>query len=83
VFKTQPTLKSGIINSSGKVIAATPNTQDAIFTKAQLSNIKNAKFMIIRAVASTTNNGATNVKIYSDYKLDVKIGVQVQLNAKL
>ncbi len=83
IFKIQPLLKSGTLNSLGKVIAPSSTTEDARFTKAQLINIQKAKYILIRAKANTANAGTANVKIYSDYKLDVKLGIQVQLKKKI
>jgi len=82
VFKAQPVLKSGTLNSAGKVISPVSSTNDALYTNAQINNLKNVKFLIIRAKANTSGGGNTPVKIYSDYKLDVKIAIQVQAKIK-
>jgi hypothetical protein len=39
--------------------------------------------VLMKSVEWTTNGGATNVKIYSNYNLDVQIGMEVQLKTKL
>jgi hypothetical protein len=50
--------------------------------RAKLARITGANKIFIRAYGASTNNGNPNVKIYSDYKLTVKIGVQTQLNTQ-
>ncbi|MES2140708.1 MAG: hypothetical protein V4511_13450 [Bacteroidota bacterium] len=83
VIPNQLILRSATVNSTtGKVIAPTSSVYDGTLTKPRLLNLKTSKHLMIKAVANTTNNGTTNVKIYSDYKLDLKIGIQVQVNAK-
>ena len=78
IIPNQLILKSGVLNAAGVVIAPTQNTFNAVVTKARLSNLANAKYVIIKNTESTTNGGSTNVKIYSNYKVDIKIGMEVQ-----
>lgn len=84
VVPNQVLLKSGVVNiNTGLVTSPTPTTYDATLTKARLNNLKTAKYLLVKASANTANGGNTNVKIYSHYKIDFKLGVQVQLKAKL
>ncbi len=50
--------------------------------KARFEKIKKAKKLLVRAVLATTNNGATKVKIYSDYRITVKVSTQAQLKIR-
>lgn len=68
--------------NTGKVTAPTEKTTDVYADRAKLARITGANKLFIRAFGASTNNGNTNVKIYSDYKLTVKIGVQTQLNTQ-
>jgi len=77
IIPNQLILKSGVLNAAGMVIAPTQNTYDALVSKARLANLKNAKYLVIKNVESTTNGGNTNVKIYSNYRVDIKIGMKV------
>jgi len=43
-----------------------------------MDNLLKAEKLIILANLSTTNNGVDKVKIYSDYEIDVKLGVQAK-----
>lgn len=84
IAPNQFVLESASVNTStGKVTAPTDKTYDATLTKARLLNLKTCKYLIVRAKANTTNNGTTPVKIYTDYKLDFKLGLQVQVKAKI
>ncbi len=74
-------LKSGNVDiATGRVTSATQTIFDATLTTARFNKLKKAKNLIIKGIANTTNLGNTNVKIYSDYKLDFKLGIQAQLN---
>ena len=81
VMPNQVLLKSGIVNS-GIVTSPTATIYDAVLNKTRLLNLKTSKYLLIRALANTINGGTTDVKIYSNYKIDVKIGLQVQVKAK-
>ena len=89
VVPNQIILKSGIVNSIvgdpnyGKVTSPSATIFDAVITRPRLLNLKPSKYLLIKAIANTANGGATNVKIYSDYKLDVKLGIQVQVKTKI
>ena len=73
-----------MVNSTtGKVISPTSTIYDGVLSKSRLSNLETSKFLLIKAIANTTNGGSTNVKIYSDYKIDVKMGLQVHVKAKI
>lgn len=85
VSPPQLILASALVNSStGMVTAPTTKTYDATLTKARLDYLtaNNAKYLLVKAKAATANSGATNVKIYSYYKLDFKLGLQVQVRTK-
>ena len=84
VIPNQLILNSAMVNSTtGKVISPTSTIYDGVLSKSRLSNLETSKFLLIKAIANTTNGGSTNVKIYSDYKIDVKMGLQVHVKAKI
>ncbi len=82
VVPNQLILKSANVNASGVVTSPTEKIYDAVVTNTRLQKIKKSKYMLIKAIANTTYGG-TNVKIYSTYKLDVKMGLQVQIKKKI
>jgi hypothetical protein len=58
-------------------------TTDVTFDRARALALKKAKFIIIRAVSATFENGTKNVKIYSDRRLKVKLGARAKMNIKI
>jgi hypothetical protein len=70
------------VDASGKVNSPTTQTTDIKYDKTRLAGIKKATKLIIQGKFNTTNNGNTNVKIYSDYKLDFQVGVEAQIKTK-
>jgi hypothetical protein len=83
IIPNQLILKSGVLNAAGMVIAPTVNIYNTTLTPQRLANLKTTKYMLIKSVEATTNNGTTNVKIYSTYKIDVKIGMEVKLKTTI
>ena len=66
--------ESGAIDGNGRVTTQVETQTDIVMNETQTRNFANASRMIIKAVASTSNNGTTNVKFYNDYELEFKIG---------
>jgi hypothetical protein len=66
--------------TSGRVTTPTSKITDIVADRIKLTRISNANKVLVRATGASTNNGVPNVKIYSDYTIEVKIGVQTQLN---
>ncbi|MBL4653607.1 MAG: hypothetical protein JKY53_12215 [Flavobacteriales bacterium] len=69
---------SGVL-VNGRVTEKTETEVDIHLNKSQTKNFSNATSMIIKAIASTTDNGTTNVKFYSDYELEFKIGAVAEI----
>ncbi len=68
-------IPSGIIPAnSERVLMPGKKIQDHTFDKSRILRLLNAKNILIEAGASSYQNGSTNVKIYNDYKLKIKIG---------
>lgn len=83
IIPNQLILKSGIVSPvTGMVTSPTQKVYDAYIDKPRLQLLKNAKYMLVSAVASTANGGISNVKIYSTYRLEVKLGVQFKIKVK-
>ena len=75
-------IPSGVINSNGIVIASTANTSDFVIPNSVMAQIGKVRYILIGATVNTTNSGNTNVKIYSNYNLDVKLGINAKLFLK-
>ncbi|HQH18743.1 MAG TPA: hypothetical protein PKZ43_04250, partial [Bacteroidales bacterium] len=63
---------------SYKVITPTEKHLSIQINQQKMDNLLKAEKLIILANLSTTNNGVDKVKIYSDYEIDVKLGVQAK-----
>ncbi|MES2567958.1 MAG: hypothetical protein V4565_13880 [Bacteroidota bacterium] len=76
-------IKSAPIDGNGIVIGKTEKTNDFTLSKAQINNLKTVKHIIVRAIGSTTNYGASDIKIYDHYRLDIRMGVKGEFNFPL
>ncbi|MFC2111029.1 rhodanese-like domain-containing protein [Bacteroidota bacterium] len=65
-----------------RVIQKTDNTTSVILDRPKMDKIKTAEKIITSIEFSTVNNGGTIVKFYSDYTVDLKIGVNVRLKTE-
>ncbi len=76
-------VSSGSVNSSGIVTAPTSKKSLITLSDAKLSSLTNSKFIIVKVNFSTTDNGSKNVKFYSNYYVDVKLGVNGNFNINM
>lgn len=69
------TMPSATVNPvTGRVVSPSLSTTDNTLDRTRILKIMSAKKLIIKAVASSTNHGSENVKIYADYTFDVTLG---------
>jgi hypothetical protein len=81
VVPSQIFMRSANIDlASGRVTSPSSKTTDVVADRIRMARISSANKVLIRATGASTNNGTPNVKIYSDYTIEVKIGVQTQIN---
>ncbi|OFX76498.1 MAG: hypothetical protein A2X12_02950 [Bacteroidetes bacterium GWE2_29_8] len=72
-------IKSAITDpATERVTSSVKSVIEANMTKDRLQNIYKVKYIFAKAVLNTEDNATKDVKFYSDYFLDVKIGVQAQ-----
>jgi len=87
IIPNQLLLQSAVVNATtGLVTSPTVKTYDASVSKARFMNLITAKarFVLLKAVAATANGGnPPPVKVYATYRLDVKLGLQVQVKTKI
>jgi len=77
------TVPAGIIDpETGKVSIAGVQDLEHIFNRNRIKGILNSKHIIVNGYASTVDAGSSNVKIYTDYTLNVKIGAKAKINVK-
>lgn len=73
-------MRSGTIDADGRVTSPSIHSHDYPYDKTRIQKLKDAKHLILRAKASSTNNGTTNVKIFATDKLDLNLGVKTQIH---
>lgn len=78
----QQVISSGIIGPAPdyKVVSPTHKLTTSKIEHNRIMNLLNVEKMLIYAKLETVNNGGTIIKMYSDYFLDVKIGMQAQID---
>jgi hypothetical protein len=70
------------VDNTGRVSSANSKIIDIVFDKTKINLLKNAKYVILKASAATTQPQTQVVKIYDDYKLLLKLGMQVKIKQK-
>lgn len=74
-------IKSAEVDADGIVTKPTLAYSQTLYTFERFKTIsEKAHKMLVRATVNSTNDGNTNVRIYSNYILDVKVGVKTQLS---
>ena len=68
-------IPSGLITGTDERVSAAGTAMiDETFNASRITNILGATNIIVDATASTLNQGTQNVKIFSDYRLKLKVG---------
>lgn len=75
-------LSSAIVGSNGRVTTATEKNTEIVYPEEKIQRLKKVRKIYVKATTSTYQNGAQNVKIYSDYRLDLKIAGRAKLKFK-
>jgi len=77
-------IKAAPVNSVGKVTQTATAINDFIITNAELPTVKNTKYIIFEVGGQTfQGNLGTLVKFFDDYKLKLRLGMQVQAKVKI
>ncbi len=78
-------IQSGAVNSEGVVIWPTHKQTLALFTResGRIEGLTETSKVLLRADLSSLNYHAEDVKIYSYYLLDIKIGVRAQMQINM
>ncbi len=73
-------LAAAPVDGSGRVTSRANKINDIKLSKSQIALLKNATKIIITGTAATTQPATTTiVKIFDDYKLSLKLGIQTVL----
>ena len=73
---------SATVDNNGNVLNTTNKITDRIIAKPEYKALVQAgvKYIVFKAFASTANNGAANVKIYENQKLNLRLGAKVTMD---
>jgi hypothetical protein len=69
--------------NTGNVIADGIRQSDLVADAIDISLLQNAGYNIIISAVMNTGNDGANVKIYSHYEMDIKIGILAKINIDL
>ncbi|MBC7411422.1 MAG: hypothetical protein H7331_03080 [Bacteroidia bacterium] len=73
-------LSAAPVGADGRVTTPTALTRDYVIERVRVAKLTNVTKVVVRASTSTTNAPNTNVKIYSDYRIALKLGVIAKIN---
>jgi len=68
------------VDAEGRVTDVMTSNQTVEITNIQLGELENMPDLIVAGIFSSTDHGTKNVKIYTDYTLEFKLGVQTKVN---
>ncbi|MFA4851322.1 MAG: hypothetical protein WC599_02280 [Bacteroidales bacterium] len=76
-------ISSGIVGPAPdyRVTSPTHKHTESHLDENKLSHLGNTKKLILYTRLTTINNGSSIIKLYSDYDIDVKIGMQVKIKS--
>jgi len=74
-------IRSGPVDGNGKVISPVNTNNDIPIDTARVNTLFGAKYLIVHADLTSEGNAVENIRIYSDDRLQVRIGLRVKLNA--
>ena len=73
-------IESGEVNDDGRVTRATITPTKVEFTRSQIENALDAEKQLVKAYIATFESYTRDVKFYSDYSLDFKLGTRIEIN---
>jgi hypothetical protein len=76
-------LAAAPVGSNGRVTAPTEKNTEINYPAEKISRLGRVRKIYVKAITSTLDNGSRNVKIYSDYRIDLKISGRAKLKFEL
>ena len=68
------------VDADGKVTSFSTGEQVVMIDAAKIAQLRDATQITIEGTASTSNNGATAVKFYTDYDMTFKLGAKAKIS---
>ncbi len=79
IGNTTSLMQAAPVDANGRVTAPVQTITFSSFTRDRINQIRNvSKQIALEGRFNSTNNGNTNIKLYSDYDLEVQIGVKIK-----
>jgi len=78
----QPVIKSGEIDSNGKVIRPGTKISQFVYAHDRIKPLQKVKYALLRANITTAGSGLTSVKFYSYYQLSLALGIQIDFKIR-
>ena len=75
-----PLLDAAAVDANGRGIQASTNDFQVVLEQSQIQTMVRSPYWLIRGQAQSPNNGATAIKIYSDYELKVSLSLKGRVN---
>jgi hypothetical protein len=76
-------IASALVGANGRVTIASEKNIEVLYPEEKILRLKKVRKIYVKASTSTFQNGNQNVKIYSDYRLDLKIAGRAKLKFKI
>jgi hypothetical protein len=76
-------LASALVGNNGRVTTATEKNTEIYYPEDKILRLKKVRKIYVKASTNTVDGGTKNVKIYSDYRLDLKISGRAKLKFKI
>jgi len=76
-------MESALINADGEVIETKSNISRLSMNESNLIPVRRAKYLVARLTMQTPQNGTRVVKLYSDYSIILKVGIDAKVDIQL
>jgi hypothetical protein len=76
-------LASATVGNNGRVTSPSEKYTEILYPEEKILGLKKVRKIYVKASTSTFQGGTKNVKIYSDYRLDLKIAGRAKLKFKI
>ncbi|GEM_PF-860073 len=78
-----PLLNAAPVDANGRVSSPSISSIPVVFDADMIADFLRSDAMHFEAKVNTTNGGQTNVKLYSDYDLTIKVATQAKANIQI
>jgi hypothetical protein len=83
LLKDNVVLASALVGANGRVTTSTEKYTEVLYPEEKILRLKRVRKIYVKGATTTFQGGSKDVKIYSDYKLDLKISGRAKLKFKI